>query len=144
MIQPVFTNVSQVDIREPVVVVVTHLHALAETMISQATFRGHILETTVTQVAEQPIPVLLSIGSCRPQAALGQVNVGPEVPVIVQDCHATTGKLEHAPTLGRRIIRVEILELDTNFTGNIRKDNLGNRGLFLAATGGTRSPAHVR
>ncbi len=85
--QGIGTEVADVEIFPPVAVDVRGRHALAITAVTAAARRGLILETTVPQIAEQPVPgrgyIFWGKGS-----RLDDVKVDPSVAVVVQPGHS--------------------------------------------------------
>ena len=109
-VQPVAADVGHMQVGPAVAVDITDGHTLPETGLGQSGRLGHVLETTPTHVAEQPVAVAGVAPIDRPTGALGQVHVGPTVAVEIEYRDAATCEFIHPPPATLGVVTVDVAE----------------------------------
>ena len=139
VVEPVLAEVRYINVRPPVVVVVSHDYTEAPAFVRDAGLFRNIRECAVMIVVQQHGArrrfLALQRGESR---AIQQVNVQPAIVVVIEQRYAGSWRLENRPFLRRSRAMMEYVD-----AGRMRHVHKNDRRVINEASGRNRSRKRV-
>jgi hypothetical protein len=113
------TDISQVDIGEPVVVEISECNSHPPSAVSQTGFLGHVLERAVPTVPEQCSVEIVSLTEFFHSGSLGNINIHKAVVVEIEGADSTSLGLRYVVFVEG--VTVNMGEIQPRAFGDIRE-----------------------